>query len=107
MYRRTGIIVLLLTFLLTAWLLWLPVRYSTGSLISTENLEQIYLPCGSAIGVLADRFDPAISTPGTRRECTKRARGRILVIVAIDIPLLLIGGCAFVRGSFPNRSRHD
>lgn len=106
MYRRTGIIVLLLTLLLTAWLLWLPVRYFTGYSISTENVQEIYLPCGSAIGILADRFDPAIGTPGARLECTKRARGRIFLIVALDIPLLLIGGYAFARGPFPNRSLH-
>jgi len=100
-YRRTGIVLLLLGVVFALFLLWLPVRYFTGYSIGTEEVRKIYLPCGSAIGILADRFDPAVERPGERSECSKRARGRVVYVVVLVGPLLLFGVYGVLRGPRP------
>jgi hypothetical protein len=101
-YRRTGIVLLLLGVSFSVLLLWLPVRYFTGYQVGKEQVSRIYLPCGSAIGIAADQFDPAIRTPGERIECIKRARSRILYVVFVG-PLLLLGLYGVFRGPYPHR----
>ncbi len=107
MYRRTGTVILLFGVLLTLLLLWLPVRYFTGYSIGKDQVSKIYVPCGSTIGILTDRFDPAVERPGERSECTKRARGRVVYLVVFVGPLLVIGGYGFIRGPYPNLPLRD
>ena len=103
MYRRTGIVLLLIGAALALLLLWLPVRYFTGYAISRDQVSKIYVPCGSTIGILTGRFDPAVELPGERIECIKRARGQVIYIVAFAGPILIVGLYGFLRGPHPHR----
>jgi hypothetical protein len=105
-YRRTGIIVLLIAAALTVWFSWLPLRHFTGYTIGTGGLERAHVPCGSTIGILTDHFDPAVKAPGAQHDCKIEARGRLFFIVAIDVPLLLIGGFVFARCRHPSLPLH-
>lgn len=98
MHKLTGLFLLFLAFMLTAILLWLPVRYMVGYHISLEEVSEIYLPCGSTIGVLTGNMDPAVETQGERHECVKEARGRIAFVVVPVGPLLVFGLYGVVRG---------
>ncbi len=101
MYRRSGTYVLLAGAFLALLLLWLPVRYFTGYSIGRDHVSKIYLPCGTALGILTDQFDPAVTRPGERNECTKRARGRIVYVVVFVGPLLVLGMYGVLRGPHP------
>jgi hypothetical protein len=103
MYRRTGIVLLLIGAVLALLLLWLPVRYFTGYSVSGDQIGKIYVPCGSTVGILADRFDPAVERPGERSECTKRAWGRVVYLVVFVGPLVAFGLYGFFRGPRPHR----
>ncbi len=107
MYRRTGIVVLLVAAAITAWLLWLPVRSFIGYSIGGEDVSQIYLPCGSALGVFAGNFDAEADTASEQRACVKEGRSRAVYIAALDIPLLIVGISALARGPYPNRKLGD
>ena len=98
MHKLTGLILLLLAAMLTLLLLWLPVRYMVGYSISLESVSEIYLPCGSTIGILTGNPGPAVETPGERHQCVKEARGRIAYVVVFVGPLVVFGLYGVVRG---------
>ncbi|GBE21944.1 MAG TPA: hypothetical protein ENH00_04005 [Actinobacteria bacterium] len=102
MYRRTGIILVIVAVVLSAWMLTTPVRHFTGYLIGGGETEKLFTTCGKTIDILSGRFDEEVTTPGARGDCVKEARGRVAYVVIVAPPLLLVAGFAIARGRYPN-----
>lgn len=102
MYRRTGIILIIVAMGLSIWMLATPVRHFTGYLIGGGEVEKAYTTCGMTIEVLSGRFDEEVGTPGAREDCVKEARGRVAYVIVVAVPLLLLASFAIAQGKFPN-----
>ncbi len=107
MYRRTGIILVLLAVALSVWLLVTPVRHFTGYLVGGGEIEKLFTTCGKTIGILSGHFEAQVTTPGARNDCVKEARGRVVYVVIVAAPLLLLGGAGIARGRYPNQPMPD
>jgi hypothetical protein len=107
MYRRSGIVLLLVTIGVSVWMLVTPVRHFTGYLLGVDRPQELYTQCGTAVSILSGRFDPGVTTPGTRNDCVMEARGRIFYLVAADTPLLVAAVVALARGRYPNLPLHS
>lgn len=88
LYRRDGILIILVAAGLAAFFLARPVSIVTGRSFEGDRVVAHELRCGTALPILfASRYHEEVPGPATAAECSRAARSRLFLA-----SLLLIGG---------------
>lgn len=103
MYRRGGIVLLLISVVFAGALLLRTVRSFTGYVIDpVDGPYKTYDECGRADEVLRGRLPADIRTPGAQKACVLEARAWVVTVVIVVSPLVIVGVAAMVRGRRPD-----
>ncbi len=102
MWRKGGIVVVLIGVIVAAWAFNRPVRYDYGYVIEDGRRQPAFVECGDTLDVLRGSYPADVRTPGTRRGCDLAARTNIVNAALVLVVALIIGGAAILRGPFPD-----
>lgn len=102
MWRKGGIVVLLVGVVVAAWAFNRPVRYEYGYVIEEGRREPAFVECGDTVSVLRGSYQEDVRTRGERRGCDLAARTNVVNAGLVLLAAVFVGGAAILRGPFPD-----
>lgn len=109
LYRRDGIVILLVGLTLAGVWLTRPVTIVTGRVFEDERVVTARLSCGQAVDILvAGEYHEEVPGPRTAQVCAGAARTRAAGVLTLATLAVILGGIGIRNGPYrPRESVRD